>query len=102
MSYTSQSIALSSPAIAAAKQTLSALVQSKPLTGLSITSAIEWLDSQLPVLPDVVSLLTWANAMEQLCNELPEAEILWLQVLQTEGYSLRLRAQALPRDVDRR
>ena len=96
MSYSS-SLYLDAAAIGTAEQTLIALISTHQdqLLLLSLSEAIQWLEAQLPDLRDVVSLLTWANAVEQTAASLPAKETLWRQALQTEAYTLRLRAQNL-------
>jgi hypothetical protein len=91
-----QLIILDTATIAAAQHTIAKLMATQTLTAFSLTEAIAWLDAQLPTLRDAVSLITWANAIEQAAAALPAAAVLWKQALQTEGYALRLRARSLP------
>jgi len=86
---------LNPAAIAVVKDTLTQLMKLHDpcISFLSLTEAVKWLELQLPALRDVTALLTWANAMEQVADALGGDQALWRQVLQTEGYTLRLRAR---------
>lgn len=96
-SYHSTKIILDPAAIVAAKQHLQTLIDSNSvdLAAFSLADGIAWLERQLPDMRDVVTLMTWANAVEQTADQTPDNP-LWAQALKTEGYSLRLRARLLP------
>lgn len=84
-------------AVSAARCLLIELIRQYPgdLAALALSDAIGWLETELPVVPDVTDLLTWANAVEQLASDLPAVDP-WKQALWSEGLVLRLRAKALP------
>jgi hypothetical protein len=91
-----QLIELDTATIAAAQHTIVKLMATQTLTAFSLTEAIAWLDAQLPTLRNAIDLLTWANAIEQAAALPAAVTPLWKQALQTEGYTLRLRARSLP------
>lgn len=91
------SIMLDRAAINAAKTILKELITTHAdrLAWYSLPEAIMWLERQLPTVWTVTELLTWATASEETAAALPSVQALWKQALQTEGYTLRIRARCL-------